>query len=342
MISPVLIRRKPLFLIRYFLRIISDRRIPREKRRIRSILFHTHYKCNLNCAHCYEKNFTNTDSNPLSLEEKKRIITDCLREGALAFDFVSGESSIDPDLSKLVQACKPHKTYITLATNGYDLSTDRIRSFSDVGIDKLNVSLDSWFAHEHDAMRRKEGAYRNAFRTISSCKRLGMGIQATTVVYRDSTKSDGFKKLVEYAIKNRIRLTFKAAVPLGKWEAHYDNLISEDDKRIMFSLHREYPFLTRTCIPNRGSVCPAFDTLLTVTAYGDVLPCNTIHISYGNLRNDRLSYIIKRGRSSDIYLKRFKGCPPAESYDFIQSALSKTYGAYPYPAKAEYIFKKSN
>ena len=336
LVTPDLIKRKPKFLIRMIFRtLIQSLGINRP---IRSVLFHTHYKCNLHCQHCYERNFTKTDKPPLTLDEKKKAIMECSSLGALSYDFVSGESSLDPELPELIKVCRPKRTYITLATNGYDLNEDKVRYYYHIGIDKLNVSIDSWFPEEHNAIRGKNDSHQNAFKTIDICKKVGMGFHITIFVYRNSTKTEGFKKLVDYAISNKIRATFKAAVPLGAWEAKHDDLISDGDRDHMFKLHQKYPFLVRTCIGTRESTCPAFNRMITITAYGDVLPCNAIHVSFGNIRNENLKAIIEKGKKISFFNGQYKGCPSSEDKSFINQYLSKTYSAYPYPINVNKVF----
>jgi len=340
LVTPELIRRKPFFLCRIFFRTLFSQF--GLKRPIQSVLFHTHYKCNLHCSHCYEKNFTKTDQRPLTLDEKLKAIHDLSALGALSYDFVSGESSLDPDLPKLVKACRPAKTYITLATNGYDFSKEKIKYFREIGIDKLNISVDSIFPEEHDRIRGRKDSHKNALKTIDLCKKTGMDFHITVFVYKDSTKLEGFNKLVEYAIANRIRTTFKAAVPLGSFEGRHDSLITEDDRIRMFDLHRKHPFLVRTCIGTSNSTCPAFNRMITLTAYGDVLPCNAVHVSFGNIRDNDLSAIITRGKNIEFFNGQYRGCPSSEDMNFINKYLSKTYSVYPYPVKAEKVFFNDN
>ena len=337
LITPRLVKRKPRFLIRAFSRLISQKVLNRDG--IRAVLFHSHYKCNLNCEHCYEKNFLRTDEEPLSLDEKQRIIAECLELGVLSFDFVGGETSLDPTFPELVKACRPEKTYLTLATNGYNIAEDKIKYFLDIGIDKLNISIDSWYSEVHDAFRDKKGCHASVFRTIELCRKTGMGANFCMVVYRDYTKTEDFKKIVEYVINNKIRLGFIPAVPLGKWETSHDKLITPEDSDAMLKLHKKYPLLfTSDSYANRNCGCPAFSELLTITAYGDVLPCNFIHISFGNLRRESLKSILKKSCKIKYFDGHHVGCLAAEDKEFIDSYLSKTYGVDQYPVKAENVF----
>ncbi len=336
LITPRLVIKKPVFLLRMFLRPLMLHFY--KCKPIRSVLFHTHYKCNFSCAHCYETNFNRTDETPLTLGEKKKYISDCLKAGALTFDFVSGESSLDPDLPELIRACRPKSTYVTLATNGYGFTEKKIKDLFDTGVDKMNVSIDSWDQETHDSLRGKKGAYRSAFNTIKLCKKVGMSVSITIYVYKDYTKTAGFNSLVNYAIKHKIRTGFKTAIPLGAIEGDIDRLITREDRNTLHALHRKHSFLQRTCVGRSDSACPAFYGLITITAYGDVMPCNAAHFTFGNLRQDDLESIINKGRKVKYFNESYTGCPPSDDVEFIESYLSRTFGSEPYPVRAEEVF----
>ena len=125
LVTPRLIARKPLFLLRALFLGVRTQVLKRPPE-MRSVLFHTHYLCNLSCSHCYETKFDNTVKPPLTLEEKKRVLRECVSAGTIAIDFVSGETSLDRNLAELVKASSPHKTYITLCTHGFKLKEEQI------------------------------------------------------------------------------------------------------------------------------------------------------------------------------------------------------------------------
>ncbi|MCP4764541.1 MAG: radical SAM protein [archaeon] len=305
---------------------------------IRSVLFHTHYECNFNCEHCYEKKLKRRNVSYLSIEEKKNIIKKCLKLGAISFDFVSGESILDPNLPELIKTCKPRRTFITLATNGYNYNEEILKELYGLGIDKLNISIDSWYADEHDTLRKKPGAHENALKTLGLCQKIGLGVNITVFVYKDFTHNEGFKKLVDYSIKNKIGMGFKLAIPLGAIEGNYDMLITKKDKSSILKLCEKYSFLKTCHLGNRNGGCPAFDEVITITAYGDILPCNAIHITFGNVQENDLQSIIEKGRKIRFFNGNFQGCPPAENHRFIESILSKSFNSSPYPIEAEKIF----
>ena len=61
----------------------------------------------------------------------------------------------------------------------------------------------------------------------------------TIVVYNGSTRSTGFKKMVEFAIENKIRLQFKPALPTGGWQGDTSKLITKEDVQEMDRLMKK-------------------------------------------------------------------------------------------------------
>lgn len=333
LVTPALIRRKPRFLLKAAGKLLARKFFHADG--LWGVELAPHYACNFHCKHCYEKKFRETENRLLTLQEQKRIIQECLDHGILGFTFVGGEAAIHPDLPELIQACEPSKTYLSLASNAWILSEERIKRFYAMGIDKINISIDSWNPEEHDANRQKRGSHKRVFDAIDRCKRIGMMVSLSMVVFRDSTRTEGFQKTIDYALDNRVRLQFKVAVPLGSWQGRQDKLITKEDRDTLIRLHKKYPLFT-SCSFSGG--CPALQRVVTITAYGDVMPCNCIHISFGNLRQESLTSILEKGRKNRFFNTNYDGCLSGEHMEFIEGPLAKTYNADPYPPGDDEIF----
>lgn len=335
--NPALLRRKPLFLARMVKRsLLQKAKLPVDN--WRGVMLALHYGCNFNCVHCYEKSFLSSGQNILSLTEKYDLIRQCQDLGVLSFDLIGGESHLYPHFNEVVRACKPSQHYITLCTNGYGFTFEKVKELYDLGIDKFNISLDSWFAKEHDAFRRQKNAHAQALQTMEICQSVGMEVSITVVVYKDFTKTKGFQKLVDFALQNRIRLACKLAIPVGNWQDDHSVLVGKDDLQTIDQLYQDTGLIVRDIHGTPDGTCPAFKNIFTVSAFGDVLPCNAVHISFGNVRTQPLADILTAGQKLFKDVSAFKGCPPAEDLGFISSYLSKTYDVSPYPAKSSDIF----
>lgn len=307
------------------------------------ISFATTYDCNFDCRHCYAHRFKQTALSPLTLEEKKDVIKKCLNMGVIAFDFVGGEISISPEFEDLVKACKPYKTYISLATNAYALDRDKIKWLKNIGIDKLEISIDSWDENEHDNFRNKKGSHRRCFEALSICREVGLKTIIMMTVIKDATRTENFKKMVQFAIENKNPLLFSLAIPFGKWEDNLGILITAEDAKAMEQLHKQYPFLTRDNYNNfNRKGCPAVKQGLYITQYGDVLPCAFCHISFGNIREKSLQAIRQEALKVSYFKDYHSCCLAAEDKGFIKKYLSHNYKSNNYPVRSEQLFFENN
>ncbi|MDD5454382.1 MAG: methyltransferase domain-containing protein [Candidatus Ratteibacteria bacterium] len=332
-----LLKRKPLLLFKILSKYAQ--KYIWGKSSLRGVVFASSYKCNFNCTHCYANRFRDTETPPLSLNEKLVVMKECLQLGAISFDFVGGEIGLSPQLEKLLAASHPNKTHFSLASNGYDLTREKVRYLKKVGIDKISISIDSGSEEEHDRFRRKEGSYKRCFEALDNIHAEGLTPVIITCVSRGMTKEKAFHDLVDYAIKNRIELVFSAAIPFGQWEGNMDVLCNEEDISYMRELHDKYPFLTRDCYENMGNWgCPAAKQIIYISEYGDVMPCAFTHISFGNIRYEPLRDIRQRMLTIPQFENYHPVCLAGEDSSFIEKYLSKTFGVNPYPPTAEEVF----
>lgn len=88
--------------------------------------------------------------------------------------------------------------------------------------------------------------------------------------------------------------------------------------------------------------CPVVKGITTITAYGDVLGCQYMPISIGNLREQPLAEILKTGVSIKLFGEHLETCPPAMDMDFVNKYLvEKTYGK-PFPVPWDKVFTKED
>ncbi len=331
------IMRKPLFFTRaaakYAMKYITGTDV------VRGVVFASSYKCNFKCSHCYAEPFTRGGDKPLSYEEKIAVIRECVDAGILAFDFVGGEIGLSEELKRLLPHCLPHRTHISLASNGYEMNRDKIRELKAAGVDKISISIDAGTPEEHDAFRNMKGSFKRCFEAIDNIRKENMTPVIITCVSRGSTRKESFKKLLDYAIHTRTELVFSAAIPFGNWAGRNDILCDDEDVAFMRTMHDQYPFLTRDCYENMGSIgCPAAKQILYISEYGDVMPCAFMHISFGNVRYESIHQIRDRMMKVPELKSYHPICLTGEDRVFIKTRLSKLYTSVYYPPVCDDVF----
>jgi MoaA/NifB/PqqE/SkfB family radical SAM enzyme len=97
-------------------------------------------RCNLSCSYCNEYDSV---SSPVPTEVMLSRIDHLARLRTAFVTFSGGEPLMHPDLDKLVAHARRGNMVVTLITNGYYLSPERILSFNQAGLDHLQISIDN-------------------------------------------------------------------------------------------------------------------------------------------------------------------------------------------------------
>lgn len=302
--------------------------------------------CNINCTHCFSKNFgkagENNGKKELTTEEIIGFIKEASRQGVFCYDFQGGEVFLHPGLEQIISACEPHKSYIGIITNGILLNDSWAAKLVKWGVDRVSVSIDSGIPEEHDSFRKRPGTWQEAMSAVDIILKHGLRTMILTTVTHESLYSEGFRKINEYCIKKNIRNWLFIGIPVGNWNGQTDVLMDEKDHEFMAELNRKSKgLITRDINPRvLGSLkgCPAVSESIHLTSYGDIIPCPFTHISIGDIRKHSLKNILDRALTMDEFRINNPICPIGEDAEFIKKYGAKTFETTNGPLKGEDVF----
>lgn len=303
------------------------------------IQFQYDYTCNFRCQHCSIKRFQGKKKGRFfTISDIRELSRQADEMGLAHFVITGGEPLVFPDFDDIVAAIDPQKFYITSDTNGWFLDEQRAKHLKSIGVDKIQLSLDSLTPAEHDDFRRRAGAYNRALRAISAAQSAGLNIIVQTVVSKQRVRSKEFIEFVEFLNGKGVGVFVTYAKPVGAWEGNFSALVNRDDMDYVRELekkHNVFTHLTPSYGLNLG--CIAVKRMVSVTKYGDVMPCPYIHVSLGNFFEEPLRDIIERGLKLKYFGKYVDTCLVAEDRKFINDYVAKTYGK-PLPVPWTEIF----
>ncbi len=150
----------------------------KRKRKKRGLYLFITNKCNYSCIHCFLGNSTKNREKELTAFEIKKTYNS-LRKKIGGVSITGGEPFLRKDF---VEICKifqepPSVSSISINTNGFDPELIR-NEINKILANKfkgqkivVTVSLDG-LEKTHDKIRRKEGAFKNAIKTITLLKEL--------------------------------------------------------------------------------------------------------------------------------------------------------------------------
>jgi MoaA/NifB/PqqE/SkfB family radical SAM enzyme len=308
------------------------------------IQFQYNYICNFRCQHCCISKFQGkSNRRSFTIEDVKELSRQADDMGLAQIVITGGEPLVFPDFDELVQAIDPNKFYIVSDTNGWFLDAKRAKHLKSIGVDKIQLSLDNLIPGEHDAFRRKEGSHERAMNAIDAARNAGLHVIIQTVVWKERVRSQELIDFLEFGKKKGIGIYISYAKPVGAWEGKLDVLVNKDDLDYIRELEKKYNVFTHLT-PSYGLNlgCIAVKRMVSLTKYGDVMPCPYIHISLGNFFKEPLKNIIERGMKIKWFAKHTDTCLSAEDRNFINEVeVKKIYGKET-PVPHSQVFKKKD
>jgi MoaA/NifB/PqqE/SkfB family radical SAM enzyme len=315
------------------------------------IQFQYDYTCNFLCEHCSIEKFKMTRKE--ERESHRRYFKhDDIRElarqademGISTFVITGGEPLIFKDFDDIVKAIDPEKFWIVTDTNGWYLNYERAVHLKEMGVDKVQLSLDGVDAETHDSFRRKKGSFKRVIGAIEACKKADLHVILSTVVWRDRVKSEEFQQFLEMAKAYKVGTYVTYVKPVGAYEGRFDQILTPEDEAMVRDLEKKYDIFTHMT-PSYGMDigCIAVKRILSITRYGDVMPCPYIHISLGNLFEESLKEIVDRGLNVHWFDPHVKmPCLCGVDRTFIDKVLIHTYGNVDVPVHYSKIFNKED
>ena len=284
------------------------------------------YICNFNCEHCSIKDFKNNSSFKLNLNNVRNIYRQADELGLARTTISGGEPLMFEDLGKLVQAINPKKFYINIDSNGWFLNVKKAKFLKEIGIDRVQLSLDSLNQKDHDSFRNKSGSWKKTMFAVDYVLDAGLDIFMQTCVDSNRLYSDEFIKYLEYFNSKGVGVYVSFTKPVGAYSGYFEGLLNKEDLEYMNALEAKHNVFTHLT-PGYGLDlgCPAGKNIFSITQQGDVLICPYFHCSMGNVFKEPLKNIIERM----MKCKPFKGhtCFLAADRGFINKYLiEKIYG----------------
>lgn len=298
------------------------------------------YMCNMHCEHCsiasYQRNAIGKRS--LTPDDVAELARQADELGLARFVISGGEPTTFPDLDELVKAIDPSRFFINSDSNGY-LLAEKAQHMKEIGIDRIQLSIDSLNPEEHDRFRRKPGAWQRAMAGIEECKRVGLPLYIQTVVTKQRLYTDEFEEFVRFFNNKDLGVFISFAKPVGAYAGHYESMINEKDLAYERELEKKYHLFTHLT-PGYGLKmgCVGVKGFISVTQYGDVQPCPYFHCSIGNIFDTPLKEILARGKKIKYFGEYHDECFLAENEAWVKKYIDGPINGKPVPVPYTEIF----
>jgi len=283
---------------RYFKTFFYKRFSP-DKHVFRGIEFGLTFQCNFHCHHCLCARIDETATKKeLEPDEYEKVVKDAMKLGAHTFGMEGGEPFVHKNWREILRRMQPHKNHIVISTNAYLIDETVARDCAEIGVDTLNISLDSGIRELHDVFRRRRGAYDRVMRALDLCKKYKIKVMLNTVVHRSNLYTKGLVDLLEFADKKHYLVNILFAKGVGSFK-DMGEMLSAEDLANFFEIVAPYNYWhihhMGTLKSNHGGEgCSGIKEFVNMTPYGDVINCANNHIYLGNVREETFAAIRAR------------------------------------------------
>lgn len=302
------------------------------------------YRCNMFCEHCSIQPYrVRSERRSLTPDDVQKIFDQADKLGLARAVITGGEPLTFPDLDDVVDAIGPDRFYINCDSNGWLLTPTKAKHLVGIGVDRIQLSIDSFFEEDHDDFRRKKGSWKRAFRGLKSCLDAGLDVYVQTVVTKERLYSQEFRNFIEHINAKGVDVFVTFAKPVGGWSNRRDMMIDQHDLDYFGRLEEQYRLFSHLT-PAHGldMGCIAVKGMISITQYGDVQPCPYMHISLGNVFEEPLADIIQRGLDIRWFGEHISTCPIAMDSYFIKKYIDVFPISKGIPIRSEEVFSSDS
>lgn len=162
------------------------------------------WNCNLKCRNCYAAGQEQAGKRELTTQEWKTIIDRCKKAGIPQLTFTGGEPTMRADLPELIDYARWFVTRVN--TNGVLLTPELCRTFREVSLDSIQITVYSWNEDTHNCLVGADlpgssGNFRKTLQGLRCALEAGLDVSVNTPICREN---DDYEKTLEFLCREGV------------------------------------------------------------------------------------------------------------------------------------------
>ncbi len=266
------------------------------------------YRCPCNCDHCGSTFYEKREQDELSTDELKDLIRQFKENGATSVIFFGGEPLVRKDLLELIRLVKELGMFPVIDTNAFFIDEKMAIRLKEAGLTLALISMDSSKPEKHDKLRHVPGIWKKVVAAIKFFKKHGVEVRISTYVDREKLNDGDFQAILQMGKEMGVQVRCLAPIQAGRWNEDEDIKLTpaELQKFKNMLVPGESYWEQEVCdAPDKEFVCASgLKDTFYVTAYGHVTPCPAIPLTFGNIREEPFSDILRRMWSHEMFERR--------------------------------------
>lgn len=291
---------------------------------LRTVDFAITGDCHYKCSFCSAYRLYKKGGPYLTVGQIRNIWQECVKLGAIHINLTGGEPLLRgmSEVGQIIRNLNPSGFIVSLVTNAVGLNEKKIDQLKEAGLDTLQFSIESADPARHDKLVGVPGNYDKVIQGTRYARRRGLRVCWNVVYFNGNTGE--VRKLIDLSAREGAFLVLNIASAEGRWGEKETVRLKKEEEKIFDE------FMCRSHVRHDSSAnfdfrrgCPGGKERIHITAYGDVLTCPLVQISYGNVLKEPLKEIYKRMNDSAVIKKHYRTCKHAFSEEHYEKLLGK-------------------
>lgn len=272
--------------------------------------------CNLNCRYCYATDRRESGHPRMTLEDYQRVIEElCEMSEIVKFTLTGGEPLLNTNCLDIARHIKQKGHYVDLLTNATLVDENNVGRIAEV-FDMVTVSMDGSNEELHESFRGK-GTYRRTEHAIDLMISHGIDTRLSMTVNRLNIHD-----VAAMARKYGSRLSFAPLFPAGNAKKGDQDISISGSEYYMALRNAEGVNPLSYCESSldeaqecRNCKCAMGDSELSISATGDVYPCQLLHYPefyIGNIHEKNIREMYEQSpvveRCRHLTVDNIEGC----------------------------------
>ncbi len=270
------------------------------------------YRCNNDCAHCYNVSHPSLISSPppsgeagargeLSTSEWKRVMDKAWDLGIPHIIFTGGEPTLCENLPELIAHAEHNGQITGLNTNARRLSdTQYVDKLVQAGLDHVQITLESSDADVHDQMVRVQGAFLQTVKGLKNALASPLYVMTNTTMLRNNVHT--LPATLDFLAETGVpTIGLNALIYAGRGSVVGTGLAESEltallevarqktetrGQRLIWYTPTQYCSFDPLTLDLGVKGCTAALYNMCIEPDGNVLPCQSYYQPLGNLLND--------------------------------------------------------
>ena len=279
------------------------------------------YRCPLQCPYCSNPLDFAQQGAELSTAEWIEVFRQARELGAAQLGFSGGEPLVRQDLAELIKAARDLGYYTNLITSGIGLTEERIASFSEAGLDHIQISFQAADEEVNNLLAGSKKAFAHKLAMARAVKAHGYPMVLNFVTHRHNI--DNIERIIELCLELEADFVELATCQFYGWaelnragllptraqleraeritNQWRDKLAAENHPcKLIFVTPDYYEERPKGCMNGWGNL------FLDITPDGTALPCHSarqLPVQFPNVREQSIEHIWRHS----FGFNRFRG-----------------------------------